>query len=513
MPWFVPPWLVILFTIVMTVVLRSHSPRLRMTSSVVSIILLTYFIWPLVGSTIDPHYSADPGSFEDLSQKLFVAAWWILVARIAVTTMQMVLGINHQHHAARLAVDLVAGAVYLGALIAIADFAFGVSVTGLVATSGIIAIVLGLALQSTLSDLFSGIAIGIDRPFGVGDFIWIEGSIEGRVIETNWRATRIVTGTNDIATVPNSVVAKSRILNRSSPTETRTESIKLILDPSVPPQKGAALLKAAALNAGILIRHPAPKVVCTELSGAGVTYEVGFSALLGSLGAARSELLQQISRHLHYAGVALATQNGVPIVPVIAPDVMQLLKETHVLEALTDEERAVLASHLISHHGNAGECIFTQGGHLPSLFIIAKGTFEVERDDGQGLRSLGTIGPGDYFGELALLTGIPNAATVTALTPFVAYEVSKSMIAPLLDENPDLLHAFEEGASKARALLDRTIAAEVSSSSLPTTNLLERIKTFFNLKDSAAPRAPSADTQKAVSRDFTAGMSQNHSNS
>ncbi len=481
MPPLIFPWLIIVGTIAAALSLRRHSPWLRLAVSVAAIVVLTFLIWPIVGSTWDPRFSTDSGSFASLSEKMFVAAWWLLLARIAVISGQILLGINHQRHSARLALDLVAAAVYLGASIAITDLAFGVSVTGLVATSGIIAIVLGLALQNTLGDLFSGIAMGIDHPFSVGDLIWIEGPIEGRVIETNWRSTRIATSTNDIATVPNSVIAKSRILNRSSPTETRTESVKIILDPSVLPRQGSALLHAAALSTSGLSLHPAPRVACIELGGTGTAYEVSFSASITSLGNARSDLLQQIARHAHYAGVALAKGDGTPIVAVAAPDKIQLLSETHVLAALTDDERASLASQLICHQGEAGEAIFHQNGELASMFIIANGAFEVSRDEGQGARRFGTIGPGDYFGELALLTGEPNAATVTALSPFTAYEVSKTMIAPMLHQNPQLLHSFEEGASKARALLERTIAAQACVNINSHAHLLDRIRTFFNL--------------------------------
>jgi small-conductance mechanosensitive channel/CRP-like cAMP-binding protein len=489
MPWLALSWLLIALAIAVAILLRSRSPWLRLASSVVSMAALTFSLLPLVGSILQPRFSSDPGSFAALSERLFVAAWWLLFARIAVTTGQAVLRVNHRQHAAKLAADLVAGAVYLGAWIAVADLAFGVSVTGLVATSGIIAIVLGLALQSTLGDLFSGIAIGIDRPFHVGDFISIEGGIEGRVIETNWRSTRISTATNDVATVPNSVVAKSRIVNFSTPTETRTATVKVVLDPNVLPIRGVTLLHAAALNAGAPAPHPAPSVVCTELSGDGATYEISFSARIGSFGAARSELLQQVSRHARYAGVALATQNGTPLVAVTAPDVVQLLRETHLLESLTENERTLLAARLIAHRGEAGYALFEQGGARTSLFMVATGAFEMTRDDGRGPQLVGTLGPGDYIGELALLTGAPNVATVRALTPFLVYEVGKAMIAPLLEQNPALLHSLEEGASKAQALLGRVIATQVCEVPAQNSHLLDRIRTFFNAREGEPPKS------------------------
>ena len=236
MPWFTLCWLIVAAVVVGVATSRSRPHAWRLVLTAVSLALLTATLLPLVGSTAAPHYDPDLAPAALLSEKLFVAVWWVLVARVAILTGRIAMRIDRRPHAARLASDLAAGAVYLGAWLAIVDVAFGVSVTGLVATSGIIAIVLGLALQSTLGDLFSGVAIGIDRPFGIGDLVWIEGGIEGRVVETNWRSTRILTSSSDVATIPNSVVAKSRLMNRSAPSENRSDAVKIMLDPAVPPE-------------------------------------------------------------------------------------------------------------------------------------------------------------------------------------------------------------------------------------------------------------------------------------
>jgi len=71
----------------------------------------------------------------------------------------------------------------------------------------VVAVVLCLALQNTLADVFAGIAVGIERPFQVGDQISFN-SIEGQVTEINWRSIRIQTDGDDIAIIPNSLVAK-----------------------------------------------------------------------------------------------------------------------------------------------------------------------------------------------------------------------------------------------------------------------------------------------------------------
>ena len=82
---------------------------------------------------------------------------------------------------------------------------------GPIATSGVLAIVLGLALQNTLADVFAGIAFGIEAPFNVGDRISAGEKIEGTVVQMNWRSIRILTDGDDVGDCSNSVVAKSDI--------------------------------------------------------------------------------------------------------------------------------------------------------------------------------------------------------------------------------------------------------------------------------------------------------------
>jgi small-conductance mechanosensitive channel len=89
--------------------------------------------------------------------------------------------------------DLLAGLIYLAALFAIVSYVFDLPIQGLLATSGVIAIILGLALQSSLGDVFSGIVLSFSRPYRPGDWISIDGGTDGRVIEINWRATHVLT--------------------------------------------------------------------------------------------------------------------------------------------------------------------------------------------------------------------------------------------------------------------------------------------------------------------------------
>ncbi len=114
-------------------------------------------------------------------------AWWLWAAWFLVSVLRAFIVTEHRPREGKLIQDLLAGLVYLAAVFAIIAYVFDLPIQGLLATSGAIAIILGLALQSTLSDVFSGIVLNFSRPYRPGDWISIDSSTDGRVIEMNWR--------------------------------------------------------------------------------------------------------------------------------------------------------------------------------------------------------------------------------------------------------------------------------------------------------------------------------------
>ena len=114
----------------------------------------------------------------------------MLGARVAVGVLRLALVVEDKPRQTQIVSDLLASTIYVATALSVINFVFGVPIVGLVATSGVVAIVLGLALQSTLSDVFSGIAVGLEHAYKPGDLLWVEGGIEGQVLEINWRSTR-----------------------------------------------------------------------------------------------------------------------------------------------------------------------------------------------------------------------------------------------------------------------------------------------------------------------------------
>src|ERR1700679_440686 len=142
-----------------------------------------------------------------LPAELFGIAWWILGAWLVRSLLTLILRRtlfpnDNQPHARRLFADLASGLVYVVAFVGIMDTVLKQPISTVLATSGVLAIVLGLALQNTLADVFSGIAFGIEAPFNVGDRISLGDKIEGTVVQMNWRSIRILTDGDDVAIVP-----------------------------------------------------------------------------------------------------------------------------------------------------------------------------------------------------------------------------------------------------------------------------------------------------------------------
>ena len=342
--------------------------------------LLTAAVAHLLGSPLEPVFMA-PGSALRLWQQIIVSLWWLLAARLAIEFAKIFLLQRSFSREGRMFSDLLAGLLYLAVGLTIASSVFGLPIGGLVATSGVIAIVLGLALQNTLADVFSGIAVGLERPYVIGDLISLEGSIEGEVIQINWRSVQIRTFGNDIATVPNSVVAKSRIINRSAPSPVRSDGVDLPCDAAAEPKRVIELIGRAILLCPEILDVPKPFVALTRIGRRSNHYTVSFSvARSGLLGDAKSNLLQQALRQFRAAGWAHT------LAPAEAAATQEMtscpeLAAIALFQDLPAEARDQLQSQLIRHELEPGQILFAQGDTEASLFIVMAGVLEVNSAD------------------------------------------------------------------------------------------------------------------------------------
>lgn len=157
---------------------------------------------------------------------------------------------------------------------------FSVNLTSILATSAILSIVLGLALQDTLGNLFAGIALQFDKPFELGDWIEVRNGsdrISGQVQEISWRATVLVAITDELVTIPNRNMAQWQISNFSGHQRPflRSHNFRVPFDVDIEKAK-TAIVVAAGTVPGIL-RYPAPVVIATDTTESWITLKAVYS--------------------------------------------------------------------------------------------------------------------------------------------------------------------------------------------------------------------------------------------
>ncbi len=147
----------------------------------------------------------------------------------------------------------------------------GFSLSPLVLASGVLSLVVGLALQDVLSNLIAGVTLSVEKPLRKDDWVLIEGQ-EGKVVEITWRTTKILTRQNDYIIFPNRLVAERQLHNYIYPSRLHRPILAVDLPYSTLPSIAEeALLEAASKTTGVLPR-PRPRVLLRGFEESSISY-------------------------------------------------------------------------------------------------------------------------------------------------------------------------------------------------------------------------------------------------
>jgi small-conductance mechanosensitive channel/CRP-like cAMP-binding protein len=474
----------VVLTIVGSLALRRLSDLVRVAFDIVSFSLISiYLLKEGVGPLSSP--LNETIDFRALCLRAVVGAWWLLGARIVVCGLRFAVQRDRRSREARLFSDLSAAAIYITTAAVVLNSVFALPITGVVATSGVVAIVLALALQNTLADVFAGIAVGIESPFRVGDRILIGDKTEGQVIQVNWRSIRIQTDGDDVATVPNSLVAKAEIVNRSYPLRKTASFVDISCPVDAFPERVIETMLDATLLCPEILRTPAPTALLARLGPTRNVYKISFTVESNAqLASMKDSLLRAARRQLHYAGLLdpedrkLATTDAER-----APHTAhRLLEDMNLFESLDREQVGSLASQLQAKRLEPGETLFAQGSEDAALYVVASGVLEISRRVGAVLEVIGCIGAGEYIGEISLLTGAPHAAAAVARTHCQTYRLPRGAIEPILSQNAMLASSLDRSVRRGLEILHRDVAVRATPNIGPSGQLLTRIRSMFHLE-------------------------------
>jgi small-conductance mechanosensitive channel/CRP-like cAMP-binding protein len=413
---------------------------------------------------------------------------------------------------------------------------YGLAVTGVVgavfkqpiapfwAASGVGALVLGLALRNIIMDIFMGLAVNFDRPFEIGDCIMLAGGPSGRVMELNWRTTRLLTSEGNMVVIPNGKLGEIIVTNFSRPEPTGEFELSLFLDFDLPTERALRVLNAAmhsvAGRAGIL-EQPAPSVRIRGVGLQGVEYKLkyyvdprqaGQDGLafdeLKAPSRAQHEVWKAVLDQLNHAGFQPATPKQ-DVFHAARPqrqldshslaDRIALLGRVELFESLMVEERTDLSRQMQERLFKAGDTVIQEGEHGDSMFVLCEGLLEVRISlhDGEEATRVARLQAGMFFGEMSALTGEPRSAMVVAVTDALVFEISKEPLAALIRSRHELAEMIAQAVA-TRKLRNSEAAARAGTSARAaeekslTAQLVGRMLSFFGLKSKEKTRANGA---------------------
>lgn len=172
--------------------------------------------------------------------------------------------------------DLISGLLFLVAIISGAMLMLGHGAGGALAGSGVVLALLGFAIRNVVADTLSGIALGLEGSFRIGDWVHIENLARGRVVEIGWRTSRLLTRDFTYVILPNSQISRQRIVNYSAPSPVFRTQMELVLDHAVPSADGAEMLRVALQKSPLIKQMPPPDVRIQSIDSDGVHYALRY---------------------------------------------------------------------------------------------------------------------------------------------------------------------------------------------------------------------------------------------
>lgn len=374
----------------------------------------------------------------------------------------------------------------------------GAQLDALLTTSALLTAVIGLSLQDTLGNLFAGLSIQAQHPFEVGDWIQYAEDVNtiGRVVEINWRATKVMTRDEHEVVIPNGPLARAPLRNFTKPTPVGRRSLYVVLPHSVTPAYVQRTIAESLRGIPNVLNEPSPSVVTHAFEPRGVQYWIRYyTDDFPSSPTTDGLVYDRIWYALRRAGIDFA-------VPRAELDVRQQddeadarmgrqafdrrlesLRKVDFLAPLSDEELEVLAHRSWERLYTRGEYIIREGDRGDELFIVQFGQVSVQVGPTQS--ELAELGEGAFFGEMSVMTGAPRTASIRASEDTQLLVVGKVAIKQLLERAPALAEVMTDVLARRQAELDELsvdlVKATDPSGSGERRELLDRIRTFFSL--------------------------------
>jgi CRP-like cAMP-binding protein len=374
-----------------------------------------------------------------------------------------------------------------------------INVTSLIATTTVLTATIGLALQSTLANMLAGLTIYLEKPLRQGDWIHVGGH-EGQVMDITLRSTRMMTVDHNEVFVPNSKVLNEAVVNYSLPNTTVTRKLNVGVSYAIPPNKVKSTVLGVLSTVPGVARHPAPRVRVISYGDFAVQYEIRYPIInFATYGDTEAEIMNLLWYHFRRKGIDIPMPirdiNLTQVTPESqqveqkrrADEIMALMENVEIFSPLTKTELQNLIDHVSVMSYAAGEIPVRQGDAGDSFYIIKSGRVDViVEKSALETAVVATLGAGNFFGEMSLLTGAVRTASIHVKEDAEFIVIDKENFGTTLVNNPSIAETLSQILSERQAGLEAererldTAALERRKKDV-RGKLLTKMREFFGL--------------------------------
>jgi len=462
------------------------------------IILILAFA--ILGFTVDL-FTAKAGSIfyqtENIIQSICVIidAW--LLNRLIKILVWKNYEEKHGHAAPKLFIDIVKLLIVMGAALLIVVDIYHKPPLSIFTAGSVIAAGLTFSLKELVLDAFASFILDFERPFKIGDWIEISHGVDGKVINSGWRQTKVLTHEDIVIYVPNGHLVKGKLTNLSQPHPYYWRTVEIVMSHRIPIDRVQRIVHGAVSTLPELHEHNC-RVYALGANEKGVTYAIRYCVKNHAMWReTQHAVLKTAIEHLHSHGLHLSEsmgeyawiKGGQPWQEINPVSIERILKSIEILRPLSEQDLCELAKNAHKLSFSHDEEIIVQDEEGSSMFIIAEGIAEVliKTLDQDHPQVVDLIPHGRCFGERALLLGERRSATIRAKSHMVVYELEKKHLEPILRHTPALI----EELSKIIATHDEQRSNVEKDSNLrhkehekEMKNLVTHMKAFFKIDES-----------------------------
>src|SRR5436190_3126385 len=356
--------------------------------------------------------------------------------------------------------------------------------------STIVGIVVGLALQDTLGNLFAGIALQADQPFQVGDVINISNRGTGVVESVSWRGVKIRTFQSKLLIISNAVLGRETI--EVAPKNNLNARVVFFNSVYIySPTRTAQLVREAIRNVENVSNKVRPIVRIRNLGDSGIEWEVKYwiekyEKYIDTDALIRQRIWYVFKRENIELAFPTRTIHVEPKPETLSDDEIINVATEHlanvpVFAPLSEEEIDKLARASVKRIFAPGEAIVRRGQEGRSMFVVIRGNVKVQVPENNIQKVINRLTVNDFFGEMGLMTGEPRTATVVAEDEVDVLEIRKAAIKPIFEVNPDLMSAVYEIIEARKLLLSTTDEDKGSEDTDRKAGVLGSIRRFFGI--------------------------------